>query len=276
VSKYAKIGYVSYFGAMSMDEVYAECTPLDFLRDVSHFFTQNEMDDVFIKNRYATLECLTTKISLTGFPRYDDVVQYINCTADIWNKNISDAFRVIWTPRWTTNEGNCHFFDYKDLFIEFCDQNKKVDFVFRPHPQAFQEWETTGELPEKEAKKYIEQYEVRENMHLDASPNYYPLLYSSNCLVTDKSTMILDYFMTKNPVVFCKRNYELDGIYAELEPGLYITENWEETAKILNQLQQGIDPLREKREELITKCFYTPKEGAGYLIKETIKRDALK
>ena len=40
-----------------------------------------------------------------------------------------NKFKVLWTPRWAMDEGNCHFFKYKDLFLDYCKENNDVDFI---------------------------------------------------------------------------------------------------------------------------------------------------
>ena len=76
VSQYARICYVSYFGVFYIDEIYDECAPLDYLRDLSFFFTQNPMDDAYIRSRVARAGGVVCRVCNTGFPRYDRIEQY--------------------------------------------------------------------------------------------------------------------------------------------------------------------------------------------------------
>lgn len=276
VSKYAKVCYNAYFGVSYIDDVLETCTPLDFLCNLSFFFAQNQEEKKFLlERRYNNFKYFDTKIEVTGFPRYDNIDSFKGLESDVWSlPRAKENFRILWTPRWTTNEGNCHFFDYKDTFLKYADDNEHIDFVFRPHPQAFAEWNATGELPKDKAEEYKKEYEVRKNTNIDFTKDYIPVLYSSDVLVTDKSSILVEYFLTDKPVIFCKRNYEFEGITKELAKGFYCVESWDELYDRLEKLRRGEDELYDVRQEIIKKWFYIPKEGAGTNIVNVIAADA--
>lgn len=276
VSKYAKICYVSYFATMNINDELIECTPMDFLGDLSFYFTQNDIDHEFMKARIEDAGKGHSQTLLTGFPRYDDMEQYNDCDDDIWNLKKNEAFRVIWTPRWTTNEGNCHFFDYKDKVIQYCDNNKDIDFIFRPHPQSFIEWNTTGELTVEQAQGYKAEYEMRNNMKIDYSKEYISTFASSDCMITDPSSVIAEYFLTGKPIIYCDSDYPVDGFTKEITEGFYHVKSWEEVINVIERLKNGEDPLYEKRQELIKKAFYIGFGSAGKKIADIIYEDATK
>lgn len=273
VAQYAKLCYVSYFGMFYIDDIYDECAPLDYLRDLSFFFTQNPMDDRYINQRLALTAPHRCKAVNTGFPRYDRIEQYRAQKSDLWKTQ--DSFKIVWTPRWTTNEGNCHFFDYKDRIVEYCKNDPGVELVFRPHPQAFKEWNATGELPEKDALVYKQNF-TDGNMHLDESNNYYPTLYGSDCLLTDRSTILLDYFCTEKPIIYCMSQNAHDKIFPELMQGMYCVDTWEEVQAVLTDLRRGIDPLEPIRKQIVEQNFISSGQTAGQKIANKIKKDAQK
>ena len=277
VSRYAKLFYVAYAFDFMGNGLLEETTPKDFSTNVSFFFTQNTVDDKLVKTILTKNNNFFTKNILTGFPRYDNLRNYKNIKQDIWNyKDNKDKFRVIWTPRWTTNEGNCNFFDYNYSLLEYCDLHKDTDFIFRPHPQAFLEWAATGEFSDSQAKKYKEEFDKRENTKIDYNKSYISTFYSSNCLITDVSSIIADYFLTGNPIIYCHKKDFFNEFSQKLSEGFYWVHSWNELEKILDDLRNGIDPLKEKRQKLIKELFYLPEEGSGNLIKQIIKEDALK
>ena len=194
-------------------------------------------------------------------------------TCDIWETE--KKYRVIWTPRWTTNEGNCHFFTYKDKFLELCKNHQEIDFVFRPHPQAFREWKTTGEMNEKEQEAFRSNF-GKGNLHLDESRNYYPLCFSSDCLITDRSTMIVDYFCTGKPIIYCGSNGVHDSVIPGFEKGLYKVETWDELQATLFNLMNGKDPLQKEREAIVRDYLKIGETKAGERIRDILRADALK
>lgn len=268
VSKYALIPFVAYYGVLYTDDVYDECTPADYLRDMAFFFTQNPMDDAYIHNRLKRVRADNCQHINTGFPRYDNTTQYRDASCDIWNR--ADSFKMIWTPRWTTNEGNCHFFDFKDTFVDYCKANPQVELAFRPHPQAFAEWNATGELPEAEANIYKQNF-VNSNMHLDQSHDYFPLLYTSDCLITDRSTIFMDYYCTGKPIIYCTSQSAHDAIFPQYLEGMYCVASWEELEQVLSNLQKGIDPLKETRARIIQENFVPVNQTAAEAILKCLK-----
>ncbi len=271
VAKYAKICYISYFSAFSFGKIYDECTPLDFVRCVSFYFSQNTKDQRYLKKRCA-MGGNNTKCVMTGSPRYDNL-EKIKKYSGIWKDTTHKRYRIIWTPRWTTNEGNCHFFEYKDKLIDFCTKNE-VELVFRPHPQAFLEWTATGEFGEKEQIKLRKIFGSNKYLHLDESANYLDLFYSSDCLVTDPSSVVFDYFLTGKPIILS--DIKGSGNFEMIQEGLYKENDWEKVEKRLIRLIKGNDRLKEKRRDIIKEAYFFNENGAGEMIKNVLKQDANK
>lgn len=141
VSKYAKICYLSYFTYLEdlvNNGVADECYQIDFLRDVSMFFAQTRGEAEWLQDNICKHLLVPLKVFLTGYPKYDNLEEYKEGDSQAWKGRAwQGKFRIIWTPRWTTNENACHFFTYKDKLLEFCHRNPTVDFLFRPHPQSW-------------------------------------------------------------------------------------------------------------------------------------------
>ena len=273
VSKYTKLLYVHYAFNTIGNGVFEECYPLNFFSYVYSIFTQSVLDDRLVRT-YCSQNNIMTKVNLTGFPRYDFLCS-ANCAKGYsgYDKKRNSTFRVIWTPRWRTNEGVCSFFEYKDCLVDLVETYKDIDFIFRPHPLAFKNWDVTGELPEEEANRYKARYDSIPNAKIDYSSEYFPTFFTSDVLITDTSSIMIDYFVTGKPIIYCHKKDSFNDLTRKLSEGFYWVHNWEELRKTLIALKNGHDPLKEKRLELIKKEIYMPPQGAGYTIKEWIKRD---
>ena len=278
VSKYAKICYLSYFTYMAnlknggVDE---ECYQLDFLKNVSFFFAQDSNENDYLKKRFADVK-IKPVVSITGYPKYDNLNEYMDNDSEAWKgRTWNGKFRIIWTPRWTTNENACHFFDYKDKLLDWCSKNDAVDFLFRPHPQAWVEWNHTGEFPQKEADIYKAKYCNIENAFIDTTPEYLRTFYHSNCLITDTSSVVPEYFLSGKPIIYCygdnsRYQFEKGKGFSD---GLYWVRNWSELEETLQMLIKGEDPLKEKRMWLIN-SYLDKKNSAGSNIGKIIITDA--
>ena len=147
--------------------------------------------------------------------------------------------------------------------------------MFRPHPQSWIEWENTGELKKKHADEYKKKYQQYSNTSIDTSSEYLNTFYHSDCLITDTSSIVPEYFLTGKPIIYCfKENsrfiFERHESYGD---GMYWVKNWDELRSTLSELIKGNDSLKEKRKELIAKCF-EQKGTAGRKIVDEIIRDA--
>ena len=58
-----------------------------------------------------------------------------------------------------------------------------------------------------------------------------------------------------------------------MSEGFYWVHNWEELKKVLDDLKNGKDVLKERRLQLLQELFGR-KQNAGETIKEIIKQDA--
>lgn len=282
VARYAKICYNAYFSYLFYtinDSVLRECAPVDFMANVSLFFAQNSLEQERYKEWLLENKITKTKIFITGYPKYDNADRYIGMESSVWNySRDSKKFRVIWTPRWTTNENNCHFFEYKDNFFKYCKENPDIDFVFRPHPQSWREWIYTGEFTQEEQNNFRVQYSKMKNMNIDENALYYEQFFSSDCLVTDMSSIIPEYLLTKKPVIFCdkinsRNTFLKTGGYGE---AFYWAENWNQVEKYLEMLRNHDDPLADQRKRIVDKYILINRGNSGTTIKEIIKKDALK
>lgn len=273
VSKYCKLCYVHYGMLIFKGEVQESVYPPDFFKHTHFVFSENQeqkkvMEDL-AKKIQSKLSCI-----ITGYPRFDGLEAYQNANSAIWNfPKSNEKKRVIWTPRWCTNENNCHFFEYKDKLLDYVEKNQDIDFIFRPHPQAFLEWNATGELPEEQANAYKKRYSLCPNAKIDTQKEYLTTFYSSDFMITDISSILIEYFLTQKPIIYCHRTNHFNDFGLKLAEGFYWVRNWEELQKTIEMLKAGQDPLHDVRQKIIKENFYINPQGAGYTIKELIKKD---
>lgn len=268
VSKYAKICYVAYAGNFIGNGIFEETTPVDFINDVSIFFTQNDMDDELVRMYLKKIKNNFTEVVLTGFPRNDGIISHKPKDVDLWKHSRNkDRFRVLWTPRWCTNEGNCNFFKYKDLLSLHMVNSDTYDFVFRPHPQAFINWISSGELTVTQLDEYEKLYISSTNMNIDKNFDYLDTIYTSDCLVADVSSFIQDYFITGKPIIYCHNIDCFNEFSRKMAEGFYWVENFEQLVKTLEMLSSGVDPLKGRRQEILKSLF-----SFGELASEKVKK----
>lgn len=112
VSDYAKVCYLTYYVMVDLDARTEACTPVDFFHDLSFYFSQNEADAAFIRGRLEKGGPHLCRVEVTGHPRLEGLEKHRADRCDLWNS--PESFKILWMPRWTTHEGNCHFFSYRE------------------------------------------------------------------------------------------------------------------------------------------------------------------
>ena len=116
-------------------------------------------------------------------------------------------------------------------------------------------------------------YQNCPNAKIDFQKEYLTTFYSSDFLITDISSIISEYFLTKKPIIYCHRTNHFNHLGSKMAEGFYWVHNWEELKNAIEMLKRGEDPLFEKRQQIIRDNFYINPNGAGNTIKEIIKKD---
>lgn len=273
VTTFAQVCYVPYYGILLYEgEVEAITHPVSFFRNVGMVFVSDEVEKSNLLNRFNS-EIEPDQVVVSGSPMVDCVIESQEPEETGWNYlEKGPSKRILWTPRWRTDEGNCHFFEYKDYFLDLAEKDKDIDFLFRPHPLCLQNFITTGEMSQLEQDKMIARYEHLPNASIDRSGNYQKIIQFSDILISDMSSIMAEYFITGNPIVYTHRVDTFNSFGSKLAKGFYWVKNQDELSGILTKLKRGEDPLKEKRQELIKELFCLPEGGASNLIKNSLKK----
>lgn len=276
VSLYTKICHMMYAMCINL-EVISTLQNRDFFKNVYCYFaeTQEAADMCRIMWNKAHKKGLRKTI-FSGMPVYSEILEKKNEESEVWKFSKND-FRILWTPRWTTDTslGGSNFFTYKESLIDYVEKNKNVDFVLRPHPLMFFNFINTGEMTKEEVEEYRKKIELLDRAYIDETKTYESTMWKSSVMITDVSSMMSEYFITGNPVILCDTNMYLHftKFSTKLLEGFYIASNISQLSNILDDLQNGIDPLKEKRKKIIEELYGdTLKNSVNIIINELSKR----
>ena len=275
VSMFSRICYVPYGGCIYDGDVDEIVNPASFFAHVSMVFKEN----LYTKSKFVQRfkdKSWFYKMSVleSGCPKLDFLAENNEYSGKLWRRGLQqDVKKIIWTPRWHTSEGNCHFFEYKQFFIDFCKAHQNVDFIFRPHPLSLQSFLKTGELSLGELKAMESAYEQSLNMTIDSGGGYEDAFVTSDFLVSDMSTILFEYFASGKPIIYTHRVNHFNELGEKLSEGFYWVTNASELTETLEMLICGKDPLKLRREEIRNDIFVMPEGGSGRFIKEAILKD---
>ncbi len=277
VSKYCKICMIMY-GIELSKETTDVALNRDFMSNVYFYFADfPSMEKANVKKNHIAHLLGLQKTLCTGYPMIEHLYRYEFLKSKSWEFSRND-FRVIWTPRWTTDPalGGTNFLKYYNEFLSFAQKHSSIDFLFRPHPLAFSHFLESGSMTEQELDGFIGQCRMLPNVNLDAEETYEATLWNSSVMVSDISSIMPEYFATAKPLIFCASNMGLDlapHIRYMLE-GCYIVNNADELFECILMLQSGEDHLLERRREISKELFGPCKNGVCAAILNHIISDS--
>lgn len=277
VSKYSKTCYIGYGYVAEGGEVLETCYDRAFTSNCYFVFAENDSTREYsVSNHKLSVILGLRRIVKTPFPRFDLLFKWNNCEPEHWiikKENVNK--RIIWTPRWTTDEalGGTNFFAYKDFFLDYAKRHVDCEFLFRPHPLAFKHFIECGKMTQEQVDEYKRICQEMENIQLDERKEYLDSFASADILVSDMSGVVEDFLVTGKPLVFCSYNQEFNKASERLLEAFYIPHNVEELTQILEKLIRDEDPKKELRKKLVEEILGSTDGMNGERILDYIRED---
>lgn len=258
VSRYSKICIILY-GMNTTQEVTSVTISRDFFRYVYCYFAELP----YSRDKNSANGWLLHKLKLQesvyyGMPGIEAIREAQSLPMPSWDFS-NGGLRVLWCPRWTTdlNMGGSNFFTYYRFLLDFAQENTDYDFLFRPHPLALQHFRQTGEMTDQEAEEFTARCQALPNVALDQEKEYSATFWGTDVMISDISGMIPEYFVTGKPLIFCASNMILtpETTTAKILDASYVVNNQTELQACLEQLKAGVDPLKEKRLQVVRELY---------------------
>lgn len=271
--KFTKVCYVPY--AFPILDDWHVMYNTHFVRNVSLVFCEKKSSRDYVAGKFAqTVRAGDQKALLCGYPKFDLIEAHAGNESPLWpRKRSGEIFRMMWTPRWTTDPrlGGSNFFRYKDRMIEWAENDRSVDLLFRPHPMALEHYVSAGLMTREEEDAYLKRYGDCENAAIDRTTAYYDTFYSSDCLITDISSIIMDYLFTGRPIIYCRFADDEPFSLPELRDSLYIVDSFEGITDRVEKIRRGEDEKKELRQQLVR--MLKPGNTAAEVILQALSDD---
>lgn len=265
IAKHSKVCYIPY-GFSGSDVFNGGNTNKYFFRNVYFSFLESDHMVRLLKSKFrGPIEKKLHKILNLGYPA---LTPYFSLPK---REGIS---RILWTPRWSFDPiiGGSNYLKYKDSFLQLAEVNCDKEFVFRPHPLLYEELQAKDLMTEKQIDDYKNNC-CNRGIHFDKGRPVLETFADTDILITDYSSIIIQFFITGRPIVYCNSGMELNELYAKLSKGFYVANNEEELEKIIKQLIEGKDVLFETRQKIIKEELINHMESTRAIL-ECIQEDA--
>lgn len=277
LARYTKVCYVCYGYTSEGDYILKTCFSKYFVSNCYMVFAENASVEAYCKKQMPLSSRLGLhRVIKTPFPRFDLLKEFEGSRGCGWPHQDERAEKqIIWTPRWTLDEklGGTNFFNFKDFFFEFADAHRECDFLFRPHPLAFDNFVKVGAMTQEEVLEYKKRCENTENICLDTRKEYLDNFASADILVSDMSGVVVDFAVTGKPVIFCSYKEIFNDANKKLMDAYYVVHNVQELKDTLEMLCRGEDPKSSMRQEIVRELLGNCNGGNGQKILEYIKQD---
>ncbi len=257
-SRHSKVCLLMYAIEM-LQEITDITLARDFMAYVSYYFAENtSVADVNIRRNRRGHQLGLQKTLCLGLPVLETLLEKQGEDSPAWDFS-KNSFRVIWTPRWTTelSAGGSNFFTYYESLTQYAQEHPDMDFLYRPHPLTFAHFLETGEMTRQQVDAFRETIENAPNISLDTLQRYDTTFWQSSVLISDYSSMVPEYFLMGKPLIFCISNMvlTLSDFGKKILEGCYVVEQEAELFATLDMLKRGEDPLKEKRLQLIRNLY---------------------
>ena len=189
-----------------------------------------------------------------GYLGYD---MYNSCKEYIWGKE--GTKRIIWSPHYSIGNGwikLSYFLDISDYMVELAKKySDTISFAFKPHPYLYptlcKNW------GRKRTDEYYRLWDTMPNCVL-YNGNGYELMKSSDAMIHDCASFLLDYMYTQKPCLYVSFSGHLnvesgiDGINA-YDAHYHAKEKGEIESFIKEVVLNGNDELKHARRAVLEK-----------------------
>ena len=197
-------------------------------------------------------------VRVVGHPNGDDFALWSG--SDPW-RVMSDGRprkRIIWAPHFSFNDKfgqlpRANFLWMAHFMLDLAQRYKEfIQIAFKPHPRLLTELYAHPEWGKAKTDDYYQMWDEMENTQLETG-GYVDLFMSSDAMIHDSGSFVIEYFYTHKPVMFVSRdiNHFLTGqtdLSREAFAQLYIGKDEREMMDFVdNVVLGGEDPMKSQR-----------------------------
>ncbi|MED4853129.1 CDP-glycerol glycerophosphotransferase family protein [Caldifermentibacillus hisashii] len=259
ISKYTKLVYIPYYTGLliNSDSIKAHCG-LPIAKYAWRILAQSyEIKDMHREYSPKRGE----NVIVTGLPKWDYLFDTKNFPLSLtsnWDSKLKNKKVFLWNSHYDVTSSTSTIFEYGKLIVDFFKNKKDIALIWRPHP-----------MTDSIFKLYLSQYEGywnelkdtvinSENMILDTNKSYQMAFNSSDALLSDWSSIIPQYLLTRKPILLLKKPNVTDRIIDDSEMLISLqlleqTDQWSGIEKFISNIKNGVDESKENRDEIIKK-----------------------
>ncbi|UUV14864.1 CDP-glycerol glycerophosphotransferase family protein [Clostridioides difficile] len=194
--------------------------PVSFYLNFYELIASRNFDKVIVQSPAFEIiaECSginKNQILTMGSPKFDSLIY--NLKQNNINKDYESKLKGKIIFLWTTNlmkipNGKDGVIDEIENVFDIIENSQEYGLIYRPHPLELEY--VKSKVPEcfNRYKTLLDSISIKNNIILDDSVSYYESFNLSHALITDRSSVLIEYIQTKKPILI----YDID-----MEHGYY-------------------------------------------------------
>lgn len=203
--------------------------------------------------KYARNKSVNTLV--TGYPGMDKFLRKGYQPTDVWKIKDRNVKRIIWAPHHTIPGRGATldystFLNYFDFMLDIATKYKdQIQIAFKPHPILRANLSLDEFWGKDKTDKYYQTWDQLPNGQLHEG-EYIDLFLTSDGMIHDSSSFVIEYLYTNNPVMFLLSGDSILEKFNELGKmalaNLYIGKNKEEIEVFVNDVILNGNDVRQK------------------------------
>lgn len=272
--------HISLFGASAVVNPFAQGMDL--------FYSSQPVQTVA---RYFVMDSpgLAAHTAANNLRSGDNLLRLGHPRMDLYSKNATPpVMPTAWAPKLegrTVFLYNSHhtddfttFFDYFEKLLAFFAEHKEYALIWRPHPLMKSRFCEKKLMTERKWNKLLKKAAAVPNIVCDMSAAYHEAFTFSHALLTDISSLLIEYMFLDRPILLLRRSSDAPDRYKDyLRPELLaVVEqagSWAEISAFMQRVKMGEDLNEFLRREFLREGLYGYGTNVSKALADTIYND---
>ncbi len=201
-----------------------------------------------------------SRVIISGNPKYDTLLKAVG--SDQWpieSKGDRKAFRVVWAPHHSLGNMWLAFGVFHKIYkqmLYWAMARPDIEFVMKPHPALYGIATSEGHISKFELDNFFTQWSALENCSI-CHGQYAELFASSDLLITDGVSFLLEYQLFNKPLVFFDsgRHVPLNDLGKLAEAAAHVVTDFAEMQTAVDEYRNGKPWEREEERRALLEAM---------------------
>lgn len=243
--RFCKIFYVPYEIMNFLDGVDKNVHDSYFHQSCEAVFLASE-HSVMEDSKYSTIK----NQFATGHPKVKELKE----STPYWPVHGDFKLKIIWGAHHSIYKGWSNFGVFLDSYndmLEFAKTNSDISIIFSPHPALVTILNNADDNIKSSYLRFKHEWDSLPNTCVFTFSSYGGIFSSSDLLVIDGISWLLEYQTQRKPIVFIEREdhmpFDVNGI--KISKGLYSVKNSIEAIEMITKFKNGSPHIKIKAQD---------------------------